>query len=83
MDQVLEDCMIDLAEADQAAGLKGMVGKQGEEEMPEILGRVYKLRPFGVQVGNTRGFNPSGRCSQPPFTRKLTPTTSRHRQATL
>jgi len=63
MDQVLKDCMIDLAEADQTAGMEGMVGKQGEEEMAEILGKVYKVRPFGVQVGNMRGLNPSGKLS--------------------
>jgi len=44
--------------------MEGMVGKQGEEEMAEILGKVYyyKVRPF-VQVGNMRGLNPSGKPS--------------------
>ena len=63
MDQVLKDCIIDLAEADQTVGMEGMVGKQGEEEMAEILGKFYKVRPFGVQVGNMRGLNPSGKLS--------------------
>ena len=39
MDQVVEDCMTGLAEADQGASMEGMVGKQGEEEMAEILGK--------------------------------------------
>jgi len=60
MDQVLKDCMIDLAEVDQAAGMEAVVGKQGEEE---ILGKVYKVHPFGVQVGSMRGLNPSGKLS--------------------
>jgi len=58
MDQVLKDCMIDLAEVDQTVGMEGMVGKQGEEEMAEILRKVYKFCPFGVQVGNMRGVEP-------------------------
>jgi len=63
MDQVLKDCMIDLAEVDQTVGMEGMVGKQGEEEMAEIFGKVYKVRLFGIQVGNMRGLNPSGKLS--------------------
>jgi len=31
-----------------------MVGKWGEEEVVEILGRVYKVCSFGVQVGNVK-----------------------------
>jgi len=62
MDQVLEDRMTGLAEADQGASMEGMVGKQGEEEMAEILGKVYyKVRPFGVQVAIERN-HPAG-CS--------------------
>jgi len=55
--------MIDLAEADKAASMERWVGKQGEEEMAEILGKVYKVRPFGVRVVNMRGLNPSGKSS--------------------
>jgi len=32
-----------------------MVGKQGEEEMAEILREVYKVRPFGIQSATWGG----------------------------
>ncbi|CAA7268765.1 unnamed protein product [Cyclocybe aegerita] len=59
MDQVLKDLMLDTAEMDQQAGMEGMEGKEGDEEISEILGRIYKVRPFGVPSVNMRGLNPS------------------------
>ncbi|GJJ14685.1 hypothetical protein Clacol_008952 [Clathrus columnatus] len=59
MDQVLKDLMLALAEEDHEAGMEGMAGQQGEDEITEIVGRVYKVRPFGEKSGNMRDLNPS------------------------
>ena len=63
MDQVLKDLMLEIAEEDQAAGMQDMRGQQGEEEIAEIMGKVYKIRPFGVPPVNMRDLNPSGKQS--------------------
>lgn len=60
MDQVLKDLMLEIAEMDQHAGAEGMVGRDGEEEIAEIMGRVYKVRPFGLPAINMRDLNPTG-----------------------
>ncbi|KAJ8487967.1 hypothetical protein ONZ51_g3874 [Trametes cubensis] len=59
MDQVLKDLMLELAEEDQQAGMEGMRGTEGEEEIAEIMGKVYKIRPFGLPSVNMRDLNPS------------------------
>lgn len=61
MDQILKDLMLDVAEQDQQAGIEGMVGREGDEEIAEILGRIYKVRPFGLPSINMRNLNPSGK----------------------
>lgn len=60
MDQVLKDLMIEIAEEDQQAGMDGMRGADGEEEIATIMNRVYNIRPFGVPPVNMRDLNPSG-----------------------
>ena len=60
MDQVLKDLMLEVAEFDQQAGLVGMVGEEGDDEIAEILGRIYKVRPFGLPAINMRSLNPTG-----------------------
>jgi DNA replication licensing factor MCM4 len=60
MDQVLKDQMVQLAEEDQRDGMDGMEGEIGDEEINEIIGRVYKVRPFGIPCVNMRDLNPSG-----------------------
>lgn len=60
MDQVLKDLMLDIADMDHQAGLEGMQGAEGEEEIGDIMGRVYKVRPFGLPAVNMRSLNPSG-----------------------
>ncbi|RPD61540.1 MCM-domain-containing protein [Lentinus tigrinus ALCF2SS1-7] len=59
MDQVLKDLMLEIAEEDQTAGVEDMRGHQGEEEIAEIMSKVYKVRPFGVSSVNMRDLNPS------------------------
>ncbi|GBE83543.1 DNA replication licensing factor mcm4 [Sparassis crispa] len=59
MDQVLKDLMLEVAEEDQHAGLDGMRGQEGEEEIAEIMGKVYKIRPFGMPSVNMRDLNPA------------------------
>ncbi|KAI8989195.1 MCM-domain-containing protein [Trametes punicea] len=59
MDQVLKDLMLEIAEEDQQAGMDGMRGEEGEEEISEIMGKVYKIRPFGLPSVNMRDLNPS------------------------
>jgi DNA replication licensing factor MCM4 len=80
MDQVLKDLMLGLAEEDHEAGVEGMGGEQGREEIDEIIGRVYKVRPFGEKAGNMRDLNPSGQIyvSSPPVL--LTRSSRRYRQ---
>lgn len=60
MDQVLKDVMIELADEDATSGVEGMQGKEGEEELRDIMSKVYKIRPFGLEPGNMRELNPSG-----------------------
>ncbi|THH00256.1 hypothetical protein EW026_g2226 [Hermanssonia centrifuga] len=59
MDQVLKDLMLEVAEQDQQAGMEGMRGEEGEEEIADIMGKVYKIRPFGLQSVNMRALNPT------------------------
>jgi DNA replication licensing factor MCM4 len=60
MDQVLKDLMLEVADMDQRAGLHGMQGAQGDEEIADIMGKVYKVRPFGMAAVNMRDLNPTG-----------------------
>ena len=60
MDQVLKDTMLDIAEFDMEHNFPGMQGQDGEAEITEIMGRIYKVRPFGLPTGNMRLLNPSG-----------------------
>ena len=60
MDQVLKDLMLEIADMDQQAGMEGMRGDEGDEEIAEIMGRVYKVRPFGLKPVNMRDLNPTG-----------------------
>lgn len=60
MDQVLKDLMLEIADMDQQAGMEDMRGDEGDEEIAEIMGRVYKVRPFGLKPVNMRDLNPTG-----------------------
>lgn len=62
MDQVLKDQMLEIAEEDQQAGVQDMRGQRGEEEIAEIMGKVYTIRPFGVPAVNMRELNPTGKA---------------------
>jgi DNA replication licensing factor MCM4 len=44
MDQVLKDLILDIG--DHQAGLEGMQGGEGEEEIGDIIGK--EIRPFGL-----------------------------------
>lgn len=61
MDQVLKDLMLEIAEEDQQAGDESMQGEKGEQEMADIIIRVYKIRPFGMPAVNMRDLNPTGK----------------------
>ncbi|KAF8871558.1 MCM2/3/5 family-domain-containing protein [Gymnopilus junonius] len=56
---VLKDMMLEVAEMDQQADLEGMQGTEGDEEINEILGRIYRVRPFGLTAINMQTLNPS------------------------
>ncbi|KIK52094.1 hypothetical protein GYMLUDRAFT_374163 [Collybiopsis luxurians FD-317 M1] len=58
-DQALKDVMIELAEQDQAEGMQGMQGADGDAEISDILSKVYKVRPLGLDPINMRDLNPS------------------------
>jgi len=83
MDQVLKDFMLELAEQDQINDFDGMSGAQGEEEVAEIMTKVYKIRPFGIEAVNMRELNPAGMCTA--FTSPAGPDVpvTRHRQTRL
>ncbi|KAH9474787.1 DNA replication licensing factor mcm4 [Psilocybe cubensis] len=59
MDQVLKDMMIEVAELDQQNGVEGMQSLEGEQEISDIMGRIYKVRPFGIPSANMRNLNPT------------------------
>jgi DNA replication licensing factor MCM4 len=63
MDQVVKDLMLDVADMDQQEGVEGMVGAEGDAEIAELMGRVYKVRPFGLTSVNMRDLNPTGKSS--------------------
>ena len=70
MDQVLKDIMLELAEEDQAEGVEGMLGQEGEEEIADIMSKVYKVRPFGLPAVNMRSLNPQGKAHHPIWVRR-------------
>ncbi|KAG0141342.1 hypothetical protein CROQUDRAFT_663969 [Cronartium quercuum f. sp. fusiforme G11] len=47
-DQVLKDCVIELAEQDRDAGVAELQGVSGEDEIADLEGRPFKVRPFGL-----------------------------------
>jgi DNA replication licensing factor MCM4 len=61
MDQVVKDLILDVADMDQQEGVEGMVGVEGDTEIAEIVGRIYKARPFGLTSVNMRDLNPTGK----------------------
>jgi DNA replication licensing factor MCM4 len=63
MDQVLKDMMLEIADKDQQEGREGMQGAQGDEEIAEIMGKVYKVRPYGLPAVNMRELNPTGKST--------------------
>jgi DNA replication licensing factor MCM4 len=60
LDQALKDVLLELAEQDAEEGREGMEGDEGEKEIAEIVGKVYKIRPYGVTSVNMRELNPTG-----------------------
>ena len=78
MDQVLKDLMLEIAEQDAEMGAAGMTGAQGEEEIAEIMGKVYKVRPFGLKSVNMRDLNPIGMSSYPSGGQTLIACGDRH-----
>ena len=85
MDQVLKDLMLELAEQDQNDGFDEMSGAQGEEEIADIMTKVYKIRPFGIETVNMRELNPTGKHPPLPLFSQQFPyvSISRYRQARL
>lgn len=65
MDQVLKDLMLEIAEADQRSGEEGMTGAEGDEEIADIMSKIYKVRPFGLPAVNMRELNPTGMSHSP------------------
>ncbi|KDQ56636.1 hypothetical protein JAAARDRAFT_70353 [Jaapia argillacea MUCL 33604] len=59
MDQVLKDLMLEIAEMDQEEGMEGMFGEEGEAEIADIMGKIYKVRPYGLKTVNMRDLNPT------------------------
>ena len=83
MDQILKDLMLEIADEDQQAAAEGMEGEQCDEEIADIMGKVYKVQPFGLKSVNTRELNPSGKlvswfrlCDHPGTSLQI-PTSSR------
>lgn len=83
MDQILKDLMVAVAEEDQQNGVEGMQGDEGEDEINEIMSKVYKIRPWGGDACNMRDLNPTG-DAVPPLSEALdTHSNSRYRQTCL
>lgn len=61
MDQVLKDLILEVADMDQQNGLEGMQGAEGDAEISDIMGRIFKVRPFGLPSINIRTLNPTGK----------------------
>ena len=80
MDQVLKDLMVAVAEVDQQNGVEGMQGDEGEDEINEIMSKVYKVRPWGGDACNMRDLNPTGDAVSPLFTVMNTHSNYRYRQ---
>ncbi|KAI0080394.1 MCM-domain-containing protein [Panus rudis PR-1116 ss-1] len=59
MDNVLKDLVLEVAEQDRISSAPGMTGAEGDAEIAEILDKVYKIRPFGMQSVNMRDLNPT------------------------
>jgi DNA replication licensing factor MCM4 len=61
MDQVLKDAILSLAEEDaEREDAGGMARDITREEIDDMAGRVYMVRPFGIPTINMRSLNPSG-----------------------
>ena len=59
MDQVLKDVMLELGEED-AERDEQRIGQQAwDEELGEMMSKVYKVRPFNFESVNMRELNPS------------------------
>jgi DNA replication licensing factor MCM4 len=56
--------MLEIADDDQRVGMRGV---QGDEEIADIIGKVYNVRPFGIKPVrvNMRELNPTGTLSPP------------------
>jgi len=80
MDQVLKDLMVAVAEEDQQNGVEGMQGGEGEDEINEIMSKVYKVRPWGGDACNMRDLNPTGDVVHSLFEVLNTHSNSRYRQ---
>lgn len=63
MDQVLKGMMLEIADIDQQNETRGMEGSSGDEEIADIMGKIYKVRPYGVPSVNMRDLNPTGIAS--------------------
>lgn len=63
-DQALKDCMIELGEEDRDGGAPELQGIAGEEEIADIEGRPYKVRPFGLSGAPSQETLNSGRVAR-------------------
>jgi DNA replication licensing factor MCM4 len=79
MDQVLKDLMLETADMDQHTGLDGMQGNQGDAEIADIMGKIYKVRPFGMATVNMRELNPTGVSNSALVIDNFTDNIIRHR----
>jgi DNA replication licensing factor MCM4 len=58
-DTVLKNAMLELAQADMEDMQMG-ANEVTEEDLGEIMGAIYKVRPFGLETVNMRELNPQG-----------------------
>ncbi|KAF5317452.1 hypothetical protein D9758_018837 [Tetrapyrgos nigripes] len=59
VDTVLKEFMLEIAERDTEETRDDMEGQVAYEEIGEMMGKVYKVRSFGVRDVNMRELNPS------------------------
>lgn len=49
-----QDLVLEIADKDQQAGVNDMQGEQGDEAIADIMGKVYRVQPFGLACQHAR-----------------------------
>ncbi|PLW28451.1 hypothetical protein PCANC_25109 [Puccinia coronata f. sp. avenae] len=64
-DQVLKDCVLELAEEDRERANLDSEAAVGDDDIAEMEGRIYKIRPFGYAGQSPESMSSTGAGGQP------------------